>query len=422
MFAFHILKKSKKSRARLGVLKTAHGEVETPAFVPVATQAVIKTLDSAEVKETGSQMLIANTFHLHLKPGEKIIQKAGGIYQFMQWDRPLMTDSAGYQVFSLGFGKDFGTGKILNERIKNSELRITHAAQPKNIKITPDGVHFRSPVDGRAIFIGPKESIKIQQAIGADIIFAFDECTSPIADYAYTKKSLQKTHRWAIRCLEATQNPSSTKVSAGRQKSPLKADPPLAENIKNQNVRQALYGIVQGGKFKDLRIESARYIGALPFDGFGIGGEFGDDKKIMNEMLDWVIEELPDHKPRHLLGIGHIEDIKKIIQAGVDTFDCTLPTHYGRHGIAFIGTDSHGHNTDLYGSRLDMQKKIFLKDKKPLDPKCDCMVCKTYTRAYITHLFKAKEITGMKLLTFHNLYFFNTLVAKMRQDIKTGKL
>src|SRR3989344_8190723 len=270
MFAFSILKKSKKSRARLGILKTSHGEVETPAFVPVATQAVIKTLDSEEVKKTNSQLLIANTFHLHLKPGENIIKKAGGLYTFMHWDRPLMTDSAGYQVFSLGFGKDFGTGKILNERIKNSKLRITHAAQPKSIKITPDGVHFRSPVDGREIFIGPKESIQIQQALGADIIFAFDECTSPIADYAYTKKSLLKTHRWAETCLEV--HGHSSKV---------------------ESHLQALYGIVQGGKFKDLRIESARFIGKLDFDGFGIGGEFGDNKKIMNEMLDWVIQEFP---------------------------------------------------------------------------------------------------------------------------------
>ncbi len=387
MFVFHILKKSKKGRARLGVLQTSHGEVETPAFVPVATQAVIKTLDSEEVKNTKSQILIANTFHLHLKPGESIIKKAGGLHKFMQWDRPLMTDSAGYQVFSLGFGRDHGVGKLLNTNTRvhtNATNKVKVGQQPQHIRITNDGVHFRSPVDGKEIFIGPKESIKIQEALGADIIFAFDECTSPIADYAYTKKSLLKTHRWAIHCLEATQN---------------------------QKFRQALFGIVQGGKFKDLRIESARFIGKLNFDGFGIGGEFGDDKKIMNEMLDWVIQELPDDKPRHLLGIGHIEDILKIIQSGVDTFDCTLPTHYGRHGIAFISS-----------GRLDMMKRVFLMDQKPLDPKCDCSVCKTYTRAYITHLFKAKEITGMKLLTFHNLYFFNNLVAKIRQDIKEGRV
>ena len=378
MLEFKILKKSKKSNARLGVLKTSHGVVETPALVTVATQAVVKTLTSEEVKQVKSQILITNTFHLHLKPGEKIVKSFGGLHKFMNWDRPLMTDSGGFQVFSLGFGSDHGVGKILK---KKSNSSVLVGQQPKNIKITSDGVFFNSPVDGRKIFLGPKESMKIQQSLGADIIFTFDECTSPLADYEYTKKSLVKTHRWAKICLE------------------------------NKPAKQAIFGITQGGKFKDLRIESAKFISSLPFDGFGIGGEFGGDKNTMIKMIGWTIKELPDEKPRHLLGIGHLEDIPKIIKSGVDTFDCIVPTHYARHGYAFT---SQG--------RLDMSKSGFLKDKNPLDKKCGCFVCQNYSRGYITHLLKAKEITPLKLLTFHNLYFFNSYIEKIREDIKKGKI
>jgi len=381
---FTILKRSQNSNARLGVLKTSHGIVETPALVTVATQAVVKTLTSEEVKQAKSQILIANTFHLHLKPGEKIVKSFGGLHKFMNWDRPLMTDSGGFQVFSLGFGSDYGVGKILK---KKSSSLILAGQQPKNIKITNDGVFFNSPVDGRKIFLGPKESMKIQQALGADIIFAFDECTSPLADYEYTKKSLIKTHRWAKICLE-------NNSSVGGSKS-----------------KQAIFGIIQGGKFKDLRIESAKLIGSLPFDGFGIGGEFGGNKNAMIKMIGWTIKELPKEKPRHLLGIGHLEDIPKIIKSGIDTFDCIVPTHYARHGYAFT---SEG--------RLDMSKPNFLKDKNPLDKKCNCFVCQNYPRGYITHLLKAKEITSLKLLTFHNLYFFNSYIEKIRDDIKKGKI
>ena len=421
MFEFKILKKSKISNARIGILKTPHGEIETPAFVPVATQAVVRTLTSEEVKEAKSQILIANTIHLHLKPGEKVIAKSGGLHKFMNWPGPLMTDSAGYQVFSLGFGRDYGTGKILHANSApssaswrtsgnaNASMRIRQGRQPKNIKITDEGVYFRSPITGDEIFIGPKESMKIQAKLGADIIFVFDECTSPMADYEYTKKSLLKTHNWAKVCL------------------------------KERNKKQALFGIVQGGKFKDLRIESAKFMAGLPFDGFGIGGEFGDSKKEMTNMIDWVIKELPERKPRHLLGIGHPEDIPNIIKSGVDLFDCIAPTHYARHGYAFTSA-----------GKLDMNKSKFLNplsgNKNPLDPvrnsppsrpfgrasagaisngvdkKCRCFVCQNYSRSYITHLLKAKEITALKLLTFHNLYFFNSFVGKIREKIKNGKI
>lgn len=368
---FKVLKKSKKSKARLGLL---NGVVETPCLVPVATQATVKTLTSEEVLETKSQMLICNTFHLHLKPGEKIVN---GLHQFMNWERPLMTDSGGFQVFSLGFGRDQNVGKILKSPLKE----IQKAKQPKDIKITSEGVWFKSPLNGDKLFLGPKESIRIQEKLGADIIFAFDECTSPLASKEYVKNSLKKTHQWAETCLK----------------------------VKKSN--QALFGIVQGGRYKDLRKKSSKFIASLPFDGFGIGGEFGDNKKKMEEMIDWVIEELPEEKPRHLLGIGYLEDMVKIIKSGVDTFDCVVPTRFARHGVAFTPK-----------GRLNLSQAKFLKDKKPLDSKCSCLVCQNYKRNYISHLVRAKEITGIKLLTFHNLYFFNSLVEKIRDDIKSGKI
>jgi len=382
MIKFKILKKSKKSNARLGILETSNGSVETPALVTVATQGVVKTLASHEVEEAKSQILISNTYHLHLKQAEKIVKSAGGLHKFMNWKRPLMTDSGGFQVFSLGFGRDHGVGKILKQK---KDISVSLGEQPKLLKISDNGVEFRSPIDGRKIFIGPKESMKIQEELGADIIFAFDECTSPVADYEYTKKSLALSHKWAKECIKA-RSPNSKK-------------------------NQALFGIVQGGKFSDLRIESAKFISSLSFDGFGIGGEFGDDKKTMGKMLKVVLDNLPAEKPRHLLGIGHLEDIPEIMKAGMDTFDCIVPTHYARHGTAF---SSDG--------RIDMKQSKFLKDKKPIDKKCDCYVCRDYTRSYISHLFKAGEITALKLLTFHNLYFFNSYIERLREDIKKGKL
>jgi queuine tRNA-ribosyltransferase/7-cyano-7-deazaguanine tRNA-ribosyltransferase len=390
MIEFKVLKKSKKSQARLGVLKTKHGDIETPSLVPVATQAVVKTLGSDEVLDTKSQILIANTFHLHLKPGEGIIKANGGIHKFMNWPRPLMTDSGGFQVFSLGFGKDFGTGKINKSpeiRIQKSETKkrtITTKSKPQNLKITDKGVWFRSPIDGRKIFMGPSESIKIQEVIGADIIFAFDECTSPLADKKYIEKSMARTHKWAKASIKA-----------------------------KKNKKQSLFGIVQGSHFKDLRQESAKFINSLNFDGFGIGGDLGDatsNKQMTKNILRWTLPYLDAKKPRHLLGIGFLEDIEKTIKEGIDLFDCTVPTQHARHGIAYTS-----------GGKLDLYKTKFLRDRNPLDKKCDCKVCQEYNRSYLSHLIKAREITGLKLLTFHNLYFFNSFVEEMRKKIKKGK-
>jgi queuine tRNA-ribosyltransferase/7-cyano-7-deazaguanine tRNA-ribosyltransferase len=293
-----------------------------------------------------------------------------------------MTDSGGFQVFSLGFGKDQNVGKLLKYFPEKEQEVIKRQKQPKEIKITPNGVWFKSPLDGSKLFLGPKESIKIQEKLGADIIFAFDECTSPLASKEYVKDSLKRTHRWAEICLK----------------------------IKSKN-KQSLFGIVQGSHFKDLREESSKFINSLGFDGFGIGGDLGKDKKTMYKILNWVAPNLEEKKPRHLLGIGHLEDIEEIIKAGIDTFDCTIPTHYARRGIAFVSK-----------GKLNLNKSKFLKDKKSLDSKCSCFVCQNYKRNYISHLIKAKEITGMKLLTFHNLYFFNSFVENIRNKIKNNKI
>jgi len=380
MFEFEILKRSRKSRARLGVISTPHGEIETPSFVPVATRASARLLDSAELAASQAQVLICNTFHLHIAPGEKLVRKAGGIHGFMQWKKPLMTDSGGFQVFSLGFGKDHGVGKILKEK---PQEEIGKWATPSNVKIGEDGVEFNSPLDGTRLFLGPKESIRIQEALGADIMFAFDECPSPLASVEYLRQSLEKTHRWAKICLDV-----------------------------KKNTKQALYGIVQGGAHKDLRIESARKIGGLPFDGFGIGGEFGYDKKAMAKMLALTTAELPEDKPRHVLGVGHPEDFSIIAKAGGDTFDCIAPTHYARRGVVFT---SRG--------RLDLRAPSMVKKiDRPIDKKCSCSVCDTYSLGYVSHLIRAGELTGMMLATTHNVYYFNALAATIRKRIKKGEL
>lgn len=381
MIEFKIIKKSEKSWARVGILKTPHGEIETPAFVPVATQAVIKTLTSGEVIEAKSPLLICNTFHLHLKPGEKFIARAEGLHKFMNWPRPLMTDSAGFQVFSLGFGTDFGVGKLLKYFPGRKKKLVNENSQPQAVKITDDGVYFRSPVDGQKLFIGPKESIKIQEALGADIMFAFDECTPPLASRAYIEKSLGRTHRWAKVCMH-------TKCTD-----------------------QALFGITQGSKYKDLRVKSAKYINSLGFDGFGIGGDLGESKESTQKILEWVIPHLDENKPRHLLGIGHPEDFEIIIKKGIDLFDCIAPTHYARRGIAFTSI-----------GRLDLRKQKNLTDKNPIDKNCSCSVCQNYRRNYICHLLRAEEITPLSLITFHNLYFFNSLAKKIRDKIKSNKI
>lgn len=379
MLEFKILKKSKKSRARLGVISTPHGDIETPSFVPVATRGAIRTLDSEEVADLGSQLLICNTYHLHLTPGEKVVKKAGGLHSFMNWKRPIMTDSGGFQVYSLGFGRDHGVGKVLQ---KEQERTLKEDAQPVAVKIEENGVRFRSPIDGKELFLNPKESIRIQEALGADIMLAFDECPSPLSGEEYMRLSLEKTHRWAQECIDA-----------------------------KKSKKQALYGIVQGGAFETLRVESAKIIGSMEFDGFGIGGEFGYDKKSLAKIVSAVTDNLPENKPRHLLGIGHPEDFSYTMRSGADTFDCIVPTQYARRGTVFT---SRG--------RIDLKKPRMLTVQKPLDPKCKCEVCKNYSTAYVSHLLRAHDLTGMKLATMHNVYYFNVLAKNLRKQIANGDL
>jgi len=383
MISYKLIKQSQKSRARLGVISTPHGDIETPSFVPVATRATIKTLRAEDVRSTQAQLLIANTFHLHLRPGEDIVQEAGGLHDFMRWDRPLMTDSGGFQVFSLGFGADLGYGKIVRpETADTTKEHIAHGDQPRNVKIEEHGVSFRSPVNGDTLFLGPKESIAIQEKLGADIMYAFDECTPPFATHDYVQRSLERTHRWE------------------------------EESLAARTGNQALYGIVQGSRFEDLRRHSAQFCASHDFDGYGIGGDLGLSKKESLAILSWVIPELNQTKPRHLLGIGRIEDIEPIIQSGIDTFDCIVPTQYARHGTVFV---DH--------KRLNLGGASMRHDHAVLDENCNCTTCAgRYTRAYISHLFRAGEVSAMVLATIHNLYFFNTYVASLREKIKNEQL
>lgn len=379
MISFEILKRSTKSRARLGVLKTPHGEVETPSFVPVATRASVRMLDTAEVEVLGSQMLICNTFHLHVAPGEKRVASHGGIHGFMKWNKPLMTDSGGFQVFSLGFGSDHGVGKVLKEE---RERMIEDGTQPQRVRMTEEGVHFKSSMDGTQLFLSPETSIAIQEQLGADIMFAFDECPSPLSDTDYLRRSIERTHRWAQRCIDAK-----------------KSD-------------QALYGIVQGGGDKVLREWSAKEIASMDgFQGFGVGGEFGYDKESMGAMLGVVTDLLPFEKPRHILGIGHPEDFELVAQGGGDTFDCIAPTHYARRRTLFT---SEG--------RLHLDNQRYLDQHEAIDQLCSCPVCTNYSRAYVSHLMRANELTGLKLATMHNLHFFNEKARQVREAIKNDEL
>jgi len=384
---FRILKKSKKSRARLGVIKTPYGVLHTPCFLPVATQGTVKTLDSRDVKEIGFEGILCNTYHLFLRPGDSLIKSQGGLRKFMNFNGIIVTDSGGFQVFSLGKAVEQGVGKIAKMFPGTNDyfpVRKKDERRKSFVKIREEGVYFRSHVDGKEHFLSPEKSIKIQQNLGADIIFAFDECTSPFDDFNYTKKAMERTHRWAKRCLK----------EAGELK------------------KQSLFGIIQGGEYKVLREESAKFIGSLPFEGFGIGGALGKTKKEMFEILDWVIPLLPPQKPRHLLGIGYLQDIKKAIEKGIDMFDCVYPTRFARHGIAF----------NSKGLLLNLKKTSFLKDKNPIDKKCSCFVCKNYSRSYISHLLRARELTALRFLTYHNLWFFKNFIDKIRNEIKEGKI
>ncbi len=382
--------------ARTGKLVTAHGTVSTPAFVVVATRATVKAVEPAALREIGVQIVISNSYHLHLRPGEETVAALGGLHGFSGWNGPTMTDSGGFQVFSLGAGKEHGVGKVASI-FPGDEPRPTrnHYRQGKSlVQLTEEGASFRSIIDGSEHFFSPEGVIELERQLGADIILVLDECTSPMHDYAYTKDAMKRTHRWAERSLTAL-------------------DAPNKESL-HPNPDQILYGIVQGGAYEDLRKESARVIGAMPFGGFAIGGSLGKSKQDMLYVLDWTIPMLPDDKARHLLGIGEIEDIFAGVRRGVDTFDCAAATRVARNGTVFLkGEPRH---------RINLRNARFSRDPRPIDESCDCFTCRNHSRAYLRHLCRSGEFSFYRLATIHNLRFLVRLMQDIRSAIAADTL
>ncbi len=356
MFEFEVIKKDKDTGARRGRIITDHGAIETPIFMPVGTQATVKSMDQDDLKEMGAQIILGNSYHLYLRPGMDIMEQAGGLHKFMNWDRPILTDSGGFQVFSL------------------ADLR----------EITEEGVAFRSHLDGSKHFMTPEKSMEIQNIIGSDIMMAFDECAPADADYNYAKKSMEMTSRWAERSLKAHKNPE----------------------------HQNLFGIVQGGMFKDLRAQSAKDLVSMDFPGYAIGGlSVGESKDTMFDILGHTTQYLPENKPRYLMGVGSIDALIEGVFRGVDMFDCVLQTRIARNGTALTSQ----------GKKV-IRNAQYANDFTPLDEECDCPVCRNYTKAYIRHLIKSNEILGARLLTYHNLYFTLNLMNRVRNAIENGTL
>ena len=353
---YELIKTCKQTGARLGRLHTPHGVIETPIFMPVGTQATVKAMTPEELKEIGSQIILSNTYHLYMRPGHDLIERAGGLHKFMNWDKPILTDSGGFQVFSLG------------------PLR----------KIKEEGVEFRSHLDGSKHFLSPEKATEIQNALGSDIIMAFDECAPYPADRQYVKNSLERTTRWLERCKAAHKYPE----------------------------KQALFGIVQGGMYRELREQSAKEITAIDLPGYAIGGLIvGEPKDMMYEVLDYTVPLLPEDKPRYLMGVGSPDDLLEGVLRGIDMFDCVLPTRIARNGTAMT---SQG--------KVVVRNASYAEDFTSLDPECDCYTCKNYTKAYLRHLIKCNEILGARLLTIHNLRFLLKMMENVREAIKEDRL
>lgn len=347
---FRIIKKDGATAARLGSLTTPHGRIDTPIFMPVGTQATVKAMTPEELWEIGAQIILANTYHLYIRPGHELVARLGGLHEFMRWQGPILTDSGGFQVFSLG------------------ELR----------KITEEGVKFQSHLDGSYHFISPEDSIAIQEALGGDIIMCFDECPPYPADFKYVRKSTEMTSRWARRCKDA-----------------------------HRREDQALFGIVQGGMHRELREQSISDILGIGFDGYALGGlSVGEEKELMYGIMEHCAPLLPEDKPRYVMGIGAPEDLIEGIHAGVDMFDCVMPTRNARNGMLFTS----------FG-RINIKGAAYAEDRLPIDPECGCYVCRNYSRAYLRHLYRAGEILASRLNTWHNLHYYLSLMAGARQAI-----
>ncbi len=373
--------------ARAGRLHTAHGDIRTPAFVPLATKATVKGLLPAEVKALGYEMVLGNTFHLMLNPGAELIGRFGGLHRFMGWDGPIVTDSGGFQVFSMGHGT------IADEIKSRSSRDATAKREGAILSIEEQGVRFRSYVDGAERFLAPEDSMAVQASLRSDIALVFDECTPFHVDRDYTERSTERTHRWLERC--------------------------LAWHGEHGPEDQLVYGIVQGGVYEDMRRASARTVVASGCDGVAIGGSLGAEKAQMYEVVGYAVAELgSEHErlPRHLLGIGDVDDLIRGVELGIDTFDCAMPTRLGRHGTALVPDPQHRW-------RVDLTKSVWREREEPLMEDCACYACaQGLSRAYLSYLVRAGELTGMRLLTEHNLAFLARLMADLRQAIFDGQL
>ncbi len=377
-----VTRRDPASRARLGILHLAHGDVPTPAFVPLATKGVVKGLDADEVAALGYGMVLGNTFHLFLAPGPELVARLGGLHRFMRWKRPIITDSGGFQVFSMGHG-------TVADEVKG---RSPSGAQRAGaiLEIAEEGVRFRSYVDGAQRFMAPETSMEVQAALGSDVALAFDECTPFHASRDYTAKSTERTHRWLRRCLDW--------------------------HVSNGPDGQVVYGIVQGGVHEDLRRSSAQEVAASGCDGIAVGGSLGKEKAQMYEVVEWAVDELPAERPRHLLGIGDVDDLLRGVELGIDTFDCAIPTRLGRHGVAVVA--------DPAGRwRLDLTAAAWKGSDEPIMDGCPCPACaQGYSRGYLRYLFGLRELTALRLVTLHNLAFVARLMERLRNAVADGRL
>ncbi len=385
---FEITSRDERSRARAGILKLKHGKINTPEFIVVGTKATVKAIDPADLRKIGVQVTLANTYHLWLRPGEDIVATQGGLQKFMGWHGPMVTDSGGFQAFSLGYALEHGVGKLIDNFDDKDWLKKKKPIKPKLARIDNDGIFFRSHLDGRLMRLTPEYSIEIQEKLGADMILVLDECTSPVSSYEYTKNALVRTQCWSDRCLAA------------------------------HKTNQALVGIVQGGEYEDLRLDSAHYLAERPFDAYAIGGSLGKSKADMLRVLEWSNDNLPNEKPRHLLGIGSVEDIFEAVERGVDLFDCILPTRLARMGIMLVRPESGGNIKNRWRRHINASME---NDSLPLDPYCDCPTCARFSRAYVRHLQKTGEMLGHTLVSVHNVAFMMRLMREIRTALHEGK-
>lgn len=382
---FTINKKINGTLARAGLIETPNGVIKTPAFIVGGTNATVKTLNPDQVAELGGQSVLANAYHLMLRPGADLIYIAGGIHKFMNWNNPIFTDSGGFQVFSLGMAYKKGIDATSHSQRGDSSKAVNSRLQLT--KVTDDGVYFRSHIDGSRLFMTPEDSMELQHKIGADIHMCFDELTSPLAKREVIKKAMDRTHAWADRCLSRHCDLNNTHLSKGEK-------------------QQALYGVVQGAREEDLRKESALFLGDRNFDGYGIGGVFEPEE--ISQTVRWINEVLPENKPRHLLGMGaQPADLFLGVQYGIDTFDCVAPTRQARNGALFT-----------YDGRINIKNTKYVGDFGPIDADCDCYTCKNFTCAYINHLLKAGEVLGLTLASIHNERFVVRTVDCIRESIE----